>query len=296
MATATRIPAALRLEAVTHQRKPFRPSILFASVLFLILAFIFLLPLYWMTISSFKPTDEIFSSGFNLIPTHLTTDGYTRLLTSTAYPRWFLNSVVQSGTYAVVTVAVCAMGGFALAKYRFRFRNLIFIAILIVQMVPFHLLIVSLFVLINSLGMVDKIWGAILPLAAHPIGLFYMRQYMLALEDDILDSARVDGANEFQLFFFIVMPTIRPAIATMLVLFSLEYWNNLLWPLIVFRSDQNFPLAAGIASMVNLTYQSDWAGLMAAATLATVPIIVLFFFLRRQFMEGATITGTGVEK
>jgi ABC-type glycerol-3-phosphate transport system permease component len=96
------------------------------------------------------------------------------------------------------------------------------------------------------------------------------------------------------MFFSIVVPNIRPAIATLLVLFSLEYWNNLLWPLIAFRNKQNFPLAVGIASMTNVEYHADWAGLMAAATLATVPIIILFFFLRRQFMEGITATGTGI--
>jgi ABC-type glycerol-3-phosphate transport system permease component len=206
------------------------------------------------------------------------------------------NSVLQSASYAVITVTICALGGFALAKYHFRFQNVIFIGILVVQMLPFHLLIVSLFVLIANLKMVDTILGAILPLAANPIGIFFMRQYMLSLEDEMLDSARVDGANEYQLFVWVVVPNIRPAIATLLVLFSLEYWNNLLWPLIVFRSNQNFPLAVGIASMANYEYHADWSGLMAASTLATIPIVLLFFFLRRQFMEGIMATGTGVEK
>ncbi len=293
----TTVQVSPRIQNVTsvQQKRRFRPSVLLLTVLFLILAFIFLLPLYWMTISSFKPTEDIFSTGFNLIPAHVTTDAYSRLLAS-PYPQWFLNSVLQSSVYAVFTVTICALGGFALAKYRFPFRNVIFIGILMVQVVPFYLLLVSLFVLITNLHIVDTYWGAILPLAAHPIGIFFMRQSMLALEDEMLDSARVDGANEYELFAWVVVPNVRPAIATLLVLFSLEYWNNLLWPLIVFRSNSNFPLAVGIASMVNLENHADWSGLMAAATLATVPIVILFFFLRRQFMEGITATGTGVER
>jgi ABC-type glycerol-3-phosphate transport system permease component len=278
-----------------HRRRPIRVSTLLLTLLFILLSFLFLLPIYWMTVSSFKPTEDVFSLGFNLIPARVTTDGYQRLFAS-AYPRWFLNSVVQSGLYAILTVTICVLGGFALAKYQFRFRNVIFIGILVVQMLPFHLLIVSLFVLIAQLKIVDTYWAALLPLAAHPIGIFFMRQSMLSLEDEMLDSARVDGANEYELFLWVVVPNQRPAIATLLVLFSLEYWNNLLWPLIAFRSSSNFPLAVGFASMANYEYHADWSGLMAAATLATLPIIVLFFALRKQFMEGITATGTGVEK
>jgi ABC-type glycerol-3-phosphate transport system permease component len=295
MDTTTQVSAGTQAVSVVHHKRPIRVSTILLTLLFILLSLLFLLPLYWMTISSFKPTEDVFSLGFNLIPARVTLDGYQRLFAS-AYPRWFLNSVVQSGLYAVLTVTICALGGFALAKYHFRFQNVIFIGILVVQMLPFHLLIVSLFVLITQLKIVDTYWAALLPLAAHPIGIFFMRQSMLSLEDEMLDSARVDGANEYQLFFWVVVPNQRPAIATLLVLFSLEYWNNLLWPLIAFRSAQNFPLAVGIASMANYEYHADWAGLMAASTLATLPIVILFFMLRRQFMEGITATGTGVEK
>lgn len=292
--TTARVSAGVQAQALAQPRRPIRISTITLTVLFIILGFLFLLPLYWMAISSLKPQTEIFSSGFNLIPTNTTLDNYTRLFTTKQFPQWFLNSVLLSGTYAVVTTAVCAMGGFALAKYNFRFRNAIFILILVIQMVPFHLLIVSLFVMIVNLKMVDSYLGAILPLAAHPIGIFFMRQYMVSLDEEILNSARVDGANEYRLFFSIVLPNIRPALATLIVLFSLEYWNNLLWPLIVFRTDKNFPLAVGIASMVS-QYRSEYDLVMAASTLATVPIIVLFFFLRKQFMEGIAATGSGLQ-
>jgi ABC-type glycerol-3-phosphate transport system permease component len=295
MDTAAQVSAGTQAVSVVHRRRPFRVSTLLFTLLFILLTFGFLLPLYWMTMSSFKPTEDVFSLGFNLIPARVTVDGYQRLFAS-AYPRWFLNSVVQSSLYAILSVTACAAGGFALAKYQFPFRNAMFIGILIVQMLPFHLLIVSLFVLITQLKIVDTYWGALLPLVAHPIGIFFMRQSMLSLEDEMLDSARVDGANEYQLFLRIVVPNQKPAIATLLVLFSLEYWNNLLWPLIAFRSSSNFPLAVGIASMANYEYHADWSGLMAASTLATLPIIILFFALRKQFMQGITATGTGVEK
>jgi len=295
MDTTVQVSVGAQVVSLVQRRRSPRLSTLALTLMFILLSILFLLPLYWMAVSSLKPTEDVFSLGFNLIPARVTLDGYQRLFAS-PYPRWFLNSVLQSGLYAVLTTSICALGGFALAKYHFRFRNLIFIGILVVQMMPFHLLIVALFVLITQLKIVDTYWAALLPLAAHPIGIFFMRQSMLSLEDEMLDSARVDGANEYQLFLRVVVPNQRPAIATVLVLFSLEYWNNLLWPLIAFRSSQNFPLAVGIASMANYEYHADWSGLMAASTLATLPIVILFFLLRRQFMEGITATGTGVEK
>ena len=295
MGIQDRPSAMVRQSAVVmHWRKRPWASMVVLLAIFVALAMVFLVPLYWMTVSSLRPQEEIFSAGMNLLPTTLTLDNYRRLFTDVPYPRWFLNSLLQSGGYAVVTVTVCTLGGFALAKYQFRFRNLIFVLILLSQMLPFHLLIVSLFLLIIQLGMVESYLGAILPLAAHPIGIFFMRQYMLSLEDEMLDAARVDGANEYRMFFSVVLPNVRPAVATLFILFALEYWNNLLWPLIVFRQAQNMPLTVGIQSLVS-QYRVQYDLVMAGSALATLPFIVLFFFLRRQFMEGITATGTGIK-
>jgi len=282
-------------EAVLHLRNQRWVWTAVITAFFVVLAFLFLIPLYWMTISSLRPQAEIFSAGTKLLPSTATLDNYRRLLSDVPYPRWFMNSLLQSTGYAVVTVIICTMGGFALSKYRFRLRNPIFILILLSQMIPFHLLIVSLFLLIIELGLVESYLGAILPLAAHPIGIFFMRQYMLSLEDEMLDAARVDGANEYRMFFSVVLPNVKPALSTLFILFALEYWNNLLWPLIVFRQPQNMPLTVGIASLVN-QYRVQYDLVMAGSTLATLPFIVLFFFLRRQFTEGFAAYGTGIEK
>ena len=159
MGTTAQVSTTINPITTVRRWGPFKPSTIFITIVFLVLSFIFLLPLYWMIISSFKPTEDIFSTGFNLIPARVTTDAYTRLLAS-PYPQWFLNSVLQSSAYAVFTVAICALGGFALAKYQFPFRNVIFFGILMVQVVPFYLLLVSLFVLIANLHLVDTYWGA----------------------------------------------------------------------------------------------------------------------------------------
>jgi ABC-type glycerol-3-phosphate transport system permease component len=263
-------------------------------LVFLVLAVVFLVPIYWMVVSSFRPQGDLFTDITNLSPTGLTLDNYVSLFEQQPYAQWFLNSVTQSLGFATLTVTVCTMAGYALAKYRFRGNNAIFLGVLVSQMIPFNLLIVSLFFIIIQLGLKESYWGAIIPLAASPIGLFFMRVYCMSINDEMMDSARVDGASEYRIFWSIALPNLRPGLATLFILFALEYWNNLLWPLIVFLDKNNMPLAVGLAGLVN-SYKLQYDILLAGSVLATVPIIILFFLLRRQFMEGASFTGTGVQ-
>jgi ABC-type glycerol-3-phosphate transport system permease component len=263
-------------------------------LLFMVLAVVFLIPMYWMVVSSFRPQSSLFEDFNQLLPVGFTLDNYVRLFQEQPYAQWFLNSVTQSLGFAALTVALCTTAGYALAKYRFRGNNLLFLGVLASQMIPFNLLIVSLFFIIIQLGLKETYWGAIIPLAASPIGLFFMRVYCASINDEMIDSARVDGASEYRIFWSIALPNLRPGLATMFILFALEYWNNLLWPLIVFLKKEIFPRAVGLAGMIN-QYRIQYDLLLAGSALATLPIIGLFFLLRRQFMEGASFTGTGVQ-
>lgn len=275
-------------------RRQSRTTTVLMFLLFVVLAFLFMFPLYWMVVSSLRPEGRIFVDALDIIPSELSLDSYHNLFAEEPFARWIGNSIVQTGGFAIMALILCTTGGYALAKFKFRFRNLLFILILVSQMIPFHLLIVSLFLMIIQLGMVESYLGAIVPLAASPIGIFFIRQYMLSIDDEMLNAARVDGANEYQIFFMVVLPNARPAIATLFILFSLEYWNNLLWPLIVFRQAENMPLAVGISRLVN-QYRQSYDLVMAGSTLATIPIIILFLFLRKQVMEGLASTGTGIK-
>ncbi len=281
-------------QARLRPRIRFRASGIPLLLLFIALAILFVFPLYWMVISSLRPEGRIFVDAFDLFPSVLSLDSYHNLFAREPYGRWIINSILQTGGFAITALILCTTGGYALAKFRFRGRNVLFMLILVSQMIPFHLLIVSLFLMIIQLGMVETYLGAIIPLAASPIGIFFVRQYMLSIDDEMLNAARVDGANEYQIFFAVVLPNARPAIATLFILFSLEYWNNLLWPLIVFRQAENMPLAVGITRLIN-QYRQDYDLVMAGSALATLPIIILFLFLRRQVMEGLAATGTGMK-
>lgn len=291
---AERTVETLYTKAGQRNKKRFRTDKVLLTGFFIILALIFVFPLYWMVVSSLRPDGRIFVDAFNLFPTQLSFDSYRNLFEQEPFGRWILNSILQTGGFAITALFLCTTGGYALAKFRFRGRNLLFMLILVSQMIPFHLLIVSLFLMIIQMGLVENYFGAIIPIAASPIGIFFVRQYMLSIDNEMLNAARVDGANEYQIFYMIVLPNARPAIATLFILFSLEYWNNLLWPLIVFRQAENMPLAVGITRLIN-QYRQSYDLVMAGSTLATLPIIVLFLFLRRQVMEGLAATGTGMK-
>ena len=291
---AERTVDATFLRTGPRQKSRIRTDKILWTLFFIVLTLVFIFPLYWMVVSSLRPDGRIFVDAFELFPSQLSLDSYRSLFEQEPFGRWILNSVLQTAGFAITALFLCTTGGYALAKFKFPGRNLLFMLILISQMIPFHLLIVSLFLMIIQLGLVENYFGAIIPIAASPIGIFFVRQYMLSIDSELLNAARVDGANEYQIFYMIVLPNARPAIATLFILFSLEYWNNLLWPLIVFRQAENMPLAVGITRLIN-QYRQDYDLVMAGSTLATVPIIILFLFLRRQVMEGLASTGTGMK-
>ena len=265
------------------------------TTLFAILGLIFFIPFYWMVISSLREPQQIFAEAGNFLPTHITLISYQNLFSEILFERWYLNSIIISFGFSILAVTVCTLAAYPLARFRFPFRDIIFFSILASQMLPFHLLLIPLFIMMIRLQLIDTYLGVILPLVAHPFGLFYMRQYMLSINSDILDAARVDGASEYQVFLQVILPLVKPAISTLLILFSLEAWNDLLWPLIVMRTDGKYTLAVGIAGLVGL-YRPRWDLVMAAAFLATFPIIILFLFMQKQFIAGISSLGTGVEK
>lgn len=289
---ATRTTASARIRVGSKRQA--RLTHIALTLVFVFLAVMFFFPLYWMVVSSLRPEGRIFVDAMDVFPSQLSLDSYRELFAEEPYVRWFVNSITQTAGFAVMAMFLCTTGGYALAKFDFPFRNLLFVLILVSQMVPFHLLIVSLFLMIIELGMIETYWGAIIPLAASPIGIFFMRQYLLAIDNEMLNAARVDGANEYEVFLRVVLPNARPAIATLFILFSLEYWNNLLWPLIVFRDADHMPLTVGIAHLVN-QYSQRYHLVMAGSTLATIPLVLLFLVLRRQVMEGIAATGTGMK-
>jgi len=265
------------------------------TLVFVVLAVMFLLPFYWMVIGSIRPPREIFSAGLNLIPTKVTLESYVELFATRPYALWYFNSLLMLAGYALLALFTCALGGFALAKYEFRGRNFLFVLILCSQMIPFHLMLIPLFKILVNYRLIDTYWGVIIPLAAHPFGMFFMRQYMVGLSNDILEAARIDGTSEYQLFRLIVLPLIKPAVGTLAIFFGMEFWNNLLWPMIVLRSVEKFPLAVGIANLVG-QHHPQYHLAMAASFLSVIPVLIIFLFFKNKFISGLAASGMVMEK
>jgi len=266
-----------------------------------VIAAVFLIPFYWMLVTATRQADRIFADAGNFLPTDPTLQNFEALFREEPVMTWLTNSVILAAGSAVGSVVVVTMAAYALARIRFPFRNAIFVGILASQMLPFHLLLIPLFLIMIDLALtvgdvsvfgIDSYLSVIAPALAHPFGLFYMRQYMLGLPQDVLDAARADGASEYRIFAQVVVPMVKPALAVLAIIFSLEQWNDLLWPLIVMRSEDNYPLSVGISTMVDL-YRPRWDLVMTASVVAVLPIMILFFLLRKKFIGGLGQLGTG---
>ena len=247
-----------------------------------------LFPFVWMLVSSFKPFPEIFS-GRSFLPIEPTLANYVALFERYDALRKFWNSFYIATTATALSVFLCALGGYAFAKFRFPGRNVMFGVLLASMTIPFAVLLVPLFVMMrNTFGWIDTPWPLIIPGAANAFGIFFMRQYMLSVSDDMLDAARIDGASEFGIFIRVVLPTALPGLASLAIIFFMASWNNFLWPLAVLRSERMHTVPIMLNSLQGPPGRTAFDLLMAGSVLSVVPMLVVFFFLQRYLIAGIT--------
>jgi multiple sugar transport system permease protein len=248
-------------------------------------------PFIWMLLGSLKTQQELVQQPPTWIPETVTTDNYSRLWSRLDFPRYFWNSTFISLAITIANVVFCSMIGYALAKLRFAGRDLLFLLVIATLLVPGSVTLVPLFVLMSKLDLVDTYWAVILPAAAGPLGVFLMRQFMLAIPNDLLEAARVDGAGEFRIFWKIVVPLSAPAIAALGIITFLPSWNALLWPLVVLTSQEHYTLPVALAIFARGQFQADYGLLMAGSVVLVVPVIIVFLLLQRHFTQSVTMTG-----
>ncbi|ASB54116.1 L-arabinose transport system permease protein AraQ [Bacillus velezensis] len=182
------------------------------------------------------------------------------------------------------------MIGYGLGVYEFKGRNIIFVLVLIIMMVPLEVMMLPLFKLTVGLHLIDSYTGVILPFIVSPVAVFFFRQYALGLPKDLLDSARMDGCTEFGIFFRIMAPLMKPAFGAMIILQSLNSWNNFLWPLIVLRSKEMFTLPIGLSGLLS-PYGNNYDMLISGSVFAILPVIIIFLFFQKYFISGLTVGG-----
>jgi multiple sugar transport system permease protein len=246
-----------------------------------------LMPLLWMVSASFMAQGEATTFPPALVPRHPTLVHYRDLFGRLALGRYALNSALVAIVTTIGALAINASAGYAFAKLRFRGRDATFRALAAGLAIPVQVAMLPLFLLIKALGLVNNYGGVIIPGLSSIFGIFLVRQYALAIPDDLLDAARIDGAGELRVFRSIVLPTIRPVLATLALWTFLATWNDFMWPLIVLSDDRRYTLPVALAGLVG-EHSQDVELMMAGAVVTVLPVLVLFLMLQRYYVEGVT--------
>lgn len=248
------------------------------------------LPLAWMVSSALKPLHEVMVVPPTWVPKEPTLDNFVVVFTQLPFGRYLFNSVVVAAVVVVGVVLTSSMAGYALAKFSFRGREALFMAMLASLMVPFQVRMIPLYLLAIKLKVVDTLAGVSFPWLFDAFGIFLMRQFMRTIPTDLIEAARIDGASEPRIFFRIVLPLTRPALAALGIFTLVANWEEFLWPLIVTNSDASRTLPVGLQSFSD-QYIANIHWQMAGATVAVAPLLVAFLLFQRQFIQGIALTG-----
>ncbi|MEV6366715.1 carbohydrate ABC transporter permease [Micromonospora sp. WP24] len=256
------------------------------------LALVFLIPLAWMVITSLKTYDGAQRIPPDWLPDPLSGYGYQQILTNSANPvlRWFLNSMLAATLHSLLVLATASMAAYALARMRFRGRGVSFALIVGTLFIPPTSLIIPNFLIVDSLNWIDTLAVVIVPGAASAFGVFFLRQFFLSLPKELEEAAVLDGANQWQIFYRVVLPLSKPALATLAVLSFLTNWNDFLWPIFVLFSPEKLTLPPGLG-LLQGSYVTDYPVIMAGAVLASVPVLILFVLAQRHIIQGVSRSG-----
>ena len=266
-----------------------RSVVLYAVLVVAALAMI--VPFYWALTTSFKLPGDVFSGS--VLPNPFTLENYQDVFRRLPFPRYFLNSVIVTGSVVILNVLFGTAAAYAFAKLRFPGRDAIFFLLLLTLMVPFQVNLIPLYKIMvelhNAIPPIgaDTYFGIVAPSAIQVFGIFLMRQFLRSIPDEILESARMDGASEWRILRSIVFPVARPGMATLAIFTFLGAWNDFLWPLIVTNSDEMRTMPVGLALLARKN-ASNWGDTMAGTVLTAAPLILMFLVLQRRFIEGLT--------
>jgi multiple sugar transport system permease protein len=252
-------------------------------------AILSLMPLYWMISGAFKDQHGSIAYPPQLLPNPLTLKNWSTLLFSMYAPRWLLNSVIVAVAVTILSVITSTLAGYAFGKKSFPGRLILFWTLLLTMMLPKQISLIPLFVMMRQLKWFDSYWGMIVPYIAYPFGIFLMRQFMQSIPDDLLDAGRIDGASEWQVIWKIVVPLSKPAIGALAIFAFMFAWNDYLWQLVIVNKEPMMTLPVGISKLV-----AGWSSLdiglgMAGATLAFIPMLILFLLFQDYFVKGITV-------
>ncbi len=260
-------------------------------VLVIVGLLIFCMPVYYMVTTSFKAETEVVAIPIHWIPHEFHPENYIDAFALAPFANYFYNSLVVAIVVVAMTLLLSALAGYGFAKFNFPGKNLCFLLVLSTLMIPFQILLIPLYILVYNLGWTNNYAGLIIPGAVSAFGVFLMRQFCLTLPDELLDAARMDGCSELRIFLSIVLPLLKPPLASLAIITFLGSWNNFLWPLIVVNKADLFTLPVGMTVFTQPLRSPYWTYIMAVSTVATLPVVLVFLALQKYFIQGVVLSG-----
>ena len=263
------------------------------GIIILLSALVFtIMPMVFMVTASIMPNKDILKMPYRWIPRSFYWQNYFKAIAGNDGKYMFFrnmgNSILVSGIVTITTVLFSAVTGYGLAKFRFKGRNIVFLAIMATMMIPFEAIMIPLYLVATKLHLQNSYGGLILPFLVNAFGIFMMRQFLITFPDEFLDATRIDGAGEIRIFIDIVLPNSKPVIATLAILTFRSQWDNLLWPLLVAQSEKMKTVPLYIVKFAAEKY-TDEGAMMAVAFLASIPMLILFFTMSKYFVTGASV-------
>lgn len=256
-----------------------RRSLLPTTMLWVI-AVLMAFPLLWFLLSSFKPGGELFTYPLSFFPREWTLAGYEDAFERVDFLRYFSNTLIVATVSTAITVFLCASTGYALAKYKNPWLNVLGLCILSMTMLPGEVILNPLFIVVRDLGMYNSLLGVIMPSVLTPTGVFMFRQFFLTIPDELLDAARIDGASEYRIFLGIMLPLARPIMLTLAIVSFHWRWNDYILPLIILGNPDQFTLQIALRALVGAE-NINWSVLLAASVLSMIPLVLLYLVFQK---------------
>jgi multiple sugar transport system permease protein len=275
--------------AETRARRPSLGTVLLYLALSLG-AIVMVTPLLQMIVTSFKTSGEALRVPPTLLPDNPTLDAYRTVLTQAPFGLWFRNSVIVAVSVTALILFTSSLAGYIFAKFEFPGRNLLFTLLLGTLMVPFPVVLIPIYLIVNNLHMLNTLFALIVPSMVSAFGIFLMRQFIAAIPDDLIDAARLDGASEFGIYWQLIRPQLGPAMGALGIFTFLASWNDYLWPLIAINDQDKMTLPLALA-FFNSSHATRYDLVMAAAVLIVLPVIAAFLFFQRQFINALVLSG-----
>ena len=274
--------------AVTAYLRPISPGRIVTWTLLFLGGVVMVTPLLWMFSTSLKFPHEVYN--LQLIPDEPTLENYLFLFDQSRFFLWFFNSILIATVTTLSVLFFDSLVGYVLCKFSFRGRELVFIAILSTLMIPTEMLVIPWYIMSKNFGWLDSYWGIAFPGLMTGFGTFLMRQFFASVPDDLIHAARIDGLNEFQIWWEVALPLVTPALSALAIFVVLGNWTAFLWPLIVTNSQELYTVPVGLASFSG-EYTTEWELIMTGAAVATIPTLLVFLIFQRYIVRGVMLTG-----